>query len=311
MKVFVIVVTYNAMKWVDCCFGSLRESEVPCVPVVIDNLSKDETVSYIREHYPEAHIIINEENKGFGHANNQGIEWAYKEGATHFFLLNQDAWIEPDTIGKLVRIQDEHKISIVSPAHLNGLGDGLDLGFKKYLSEDKDACAEIVNDMVLNNPNELYIVQKINAAAWMIDRQTIENIGGFDPIFFLYGEDNNYLQRIHYHGYKLAFVPDSIIHHDRIVHGDAKAYKKFELRNGLVGSYTDINIGLLAITKRRIYWHLMTIYLFLKFLFTFHIKDSFEVISSFVDYLKAWPVILKSRKINKQKGNNWLKLEKE
>lgn len=310
MNVYVIIVTYNAMKWVDCCLGSLRKSDVPCVPVVIDNLSGDETVSYIREHYPEAHIIENKKNKGFGQANNQGIEWAYKEGATHFFLLNQDAWIEPDTIGKLVRIQDVHRINIVSPVHLNGLGDGLDYGFKRYLSEDKDACAEIVNDMVLKNQNEFYVVKKINAAAWMIDRQTIENIGGFDPIFFLYGEDNNYLERIHYHGCKLAFVPDSIIYHDRIVHGDAKAYNELELRNGLVGSYTNINIALFAITRRRIYWHVKTINLLLKCLFTLRVKDFFAVMSSFVGYLKAWPMILKSRNINKKKGSNWLKLEK-
>jgi len=307
-KVYIIIVTYNAMKWVDCCLGSLRESTVPCIPVVIDNFSKDETVNYVREHYPEAHVIENKVNKGFGQANNQGIEWAYQQGGDYFFLLNQDAWVKPDTIGKLIHVQEKYNMGVVSPVHLNGKGDGLDINFKNYIAIENTSTAEIMNDLIIGKPKEMYVVQRINAAAWMISRKVIEQIGGFDPIFFLYGEDDNYIQRIHFHGYKLAFVPNSFIHHDRLIHGDVKAFKKLELRNWLVGSYTNINISLFAITKRRIYWHLRTVYLFLKFLLCFHVKDSFAVICSYVDYLKAWPQILQSRSKNKQKGSNWLKL---
>ncbi len=83
-KVFVVVVTYNAMKVVDRCFESLRQNAIPCFPVVVDNLSKDVTVKYIREHFPEVHLIANNENCGLGQVNNQGIEWAYRLGATLF-----------------------------------------------------------------------------------------------------------------------------------------------------------------------------------------------------------------------------------
>ena len=83
LNVYCIIVTYNAMKWLDKCLGSLRESTIPIHPVIIDN-SSDETVEYISTNYPEVHIIINDINRGFGQANNQGIEYAYKQGATHF-----------------------------------------------------------------------------------------------------------------------------------------------------------------------------------------------------------------------------------
>lgn len=73
------------MKWIDRCLSSLKSSTVPILTVVIDNCSSDSTIDYIKKNYPEVHLIINSQNKGFGQANNQGIEWAYKHGASHFF----------------------------------------------------------------------------------------------------------------------------------------------------------------------------------------------------------------------------------
>lgn len=305
-NVYIIIVAYNAMRWVDKCLSSLEGSTVKVKVVVVDNCSKDETVGYIKKNYSHVKIIVNSINVGFGQANNQGIEYAYTNGATHFFLLNQDAWILPDTIEKLITIQSKYHLGIVSPIHLNGEGEDIDINFKRYITNDIKFDGEIIKDMLLNKTQDHYIVQRINAAAWIISRDIIENIGGFDPVFFLYGEDDNYLQRLHYHGYKIAFIPDSFIHHDRLIHGDAKTFKKLELRNWLVGSYTNINISLFAFTKRRFYWHLMTVCLFFKYLFSLKIKNSIGVVGSFVDYLKAWPQIIRSRKVNKQKGAHWL-----
>lgn len=308
IKVYCIIVTYNAMKWVDKCLGSLRQSSVPVIPVIIDNCSKDETVSYVEKNYPEVHLIVNKENKGFGQANNQGIEWAYKEGATHFFLLNQDAWVQSNTIERIIEIQEKHQLAIVSPVHLNGKGDEVDFNFRAYVTADKNLNTVFFRDAILGQFKEYYVVARINAAAWMISRKTIEEIGGFDPVFFLYGEDDNYLQRLHYHGFQLAFVPDSFVYHDRIIHGDAKAFNKLELRNWLVGSYTNINIPLYTINKRRVYWHVKTFWLFAKYLFTFRFKAAFAVCGSFFSYISAWPQIVRSRKNNKKMGANWLKL---
>ena len=64
-KIYVIIVTYNAMQWMDRCLGSLRLSSVPLTPVVIDNGSTDETVAYIRTHFPEAVLLPQEQNLGF------------------------------------------------------------------------------------------------------------------------------------------------------------------------------------------------------------------------------------------------------
>jgi len=171
IKVYCIIVTYNAMRWVDKCLGSLRESSVPVNTVIIDNCSKDETVSYIERNYPEVHVISNKNNMGFGQANNQGIEWAYKNEATHFFLLNQDAWVQSETIETIVEKQEKYQLGIVSPVHLNGKGDEVDFNFNAYVTADKQFNGFFFRDAILGQFREYYIVPRINAAAWMISRK--------------------------------------------------------------------------------------------------------------------------------------------
>lgn len=240
-KVYVIIVTYNAMKWVDKCFTSLRDSTVKVYPVVIDNLSKDETVGYIKEHYPEVHIIENKENRGFGQANNQGIEYAYKQGATHLFLLNQDAWVNSDSIEKMVEIQDKYDLSVVSPIHLNGKGENLDFGFYRMAMVDAWQN-KFLADISKNELKDYYIVGRINAAAWMLKRSTVEKLGGFNPLFFHYGEDVNYLYRMMYHKEQLAFVPTAFVCHDRERVGNQKMFEKRATISYLLNGYANINV---------------------------------------------------------------------
>ena len=91
MKLFVIIVTYKGKQWYDRCFTSLRESTLPVQTIVVDNASNDGSVEYIKEHYPEIHLIESEENLGFGKGNNLAIRYAYEHGCDYVFLLNQDA----------------------------------------------------------------------------------------------------------------------------------------------------------------------------------------------------------------------------
>lgn len=307
-KVYIIIVTYNAMKWVDRCLGSLRESEVPCVPVIVDNLSKDETVFYIRERYPEVHLIVNNENRGFGQANNQGIEWAYTQGASHFFLLNQDAWVHPDTIGKLLEVQDRFGLAVVSPVHLNGLGDKMDSPFFSYVVT-KQKNITFVSDLVTGSIKPYYEVAFVNAAAWMISRRCIEKIGGFDPIFFIYAEDSNYISRLRYHKEILAIAPSSFIHHDRGIHGDSQVYNKRAVVSRLLNTYTNINEPCFHPCWKRLKLHLWHFKNALLALLKLRFSEFNNVIQGYVLYFRAMPNVKKSREQNKKIGLNWLQTQ--
>ena len=72
----VIIVTYNAMKWVDRCFDSLIDSTYPNDVFVVDNGSTDGTQDYIKSKYPNVIFVQSGENLGFGKANNLGFKYA-------------------------------------------------------------------------------------------------------------------------------------------------------------------------------------------------------------------------------------------
>ena len=132
-KIYIIIVTYNAMKWAERCFSSLKISSFPVNTIVIDNGSTDGTQDFIKANFPEIDFIESEKNLGFGLGNNLGIEKAYKNGADFIYLMNQDVWIFEGSIQKLLEAYQKHpkkeEIGILSPMHLDGSEKKLDLFF--------------------------------------------------------------------------------------------------------------------------------------------------------------------------------------
>jgi GT2 family glycosyltransferase len=132
-----------------------------------------------------------------------------------FFLLNQDARVEPDTIEKLVTHQQKNvEYGVLNPIHLNGQGNALDFNFSNYVVPSK--CPGLYSDFCLNSIKDIiYKADFVNAAAWLLSRDCIEKVGGFSPSFFQYGDDDNYIHRVHYFGFKVGVYPLSKIFHDR------------------------------------------------------------------------------------------------
>lgn len=217
MIVATVIVIYNGMQrnWIQRCFDSLLASELPTEIIAIDNASKDGSVPFIQENYPTVKLFESGENLGFGGANNLGIKHAVEAGADYVFLLNQDARIEPDVLPKLVHgFSISTGYGIISPLHLNGRGDALDLSFSKSIAPH--LCAGLYSDFVLGQPQDkVYEAEFICAAAWLISKECLEKVGGFSPTFFHYSEDDNYIHRLHYKGLKIGVYPFAKIMHDR------------------------------------------------------------------------------------------------
>ena len=218
MKVCVIIVTHNPRQWLQTCLKSIRSSHFELTPILVDNHSTDGSTEIIKKNYPEFHLIELQKNKGFAHANNIGLKKALKEDFDYFFLLNQDAWIEPDTITKLVDTAENHpEYGVLSPIHFNGSGNLLDWNFTRWISNPDDEGRDYYSDLIREkNLKPVYKINFVNAAAWLISRECLNRVGFFDDqLFRHYDEDRNYLQRVQYHHLKTGIVPGSIIYHDR------------------------------------------------------------------------------------------------
>ncbi|RZJ74818.1 MAG: glycosyltransferase family 2 protein [Flavobacterium sp.] len=204
-SVFVVIVTYNGAVWLDRNLSSLRQSDYPVTTIAVDNNSADASIE-ILEKYSEADVIKSGENLGFGKANNIGITKALEQGADYVFLLNQDAWVFPNTISSLVgKMENNQNFGIVSPMHYVADELTLDENFKTYYSRRTGL------------DGNLAIVPFVNAAAWMVSRQCFEKVGMFEPYFSHYGEDRNYCERVTYHKLKIGIDEDSRIVHDRTI----------------------------------------------------------------------------------------------
>lgn len=240
MEVFVVIVTFNGMKWHDRCFSSLRRSTMPVQVIVVDNGSSDGTVEFIKERYPEIHLMDNHENLGFGKANNFGIRYALDHGADYVFLLNQDAWIESETLENLVKIHQNHpEYGILSPLHLTVDKQHIEQLLLYRIADGRTTDPTLINDLYFGTLKEVYETKYVNAAAWLLPRKTLETVGGFDPLFFIYGEDDNYINRVLYHGMQIGICPKITIVHDARL--ERPLYDSREHEVLMMIDFTDVN----------------------------------------------------------------------
>ena len=240
MKILVIVVTFNGLKWLDRCLGSVRASEVPADLYVWDNDSADGSADWVQGHFPEAKLVRSADNLGFAEANNMGMRYALDKGYDYVYLLNQDAWIEPSTLGTLIATSEAHpEYAVLSPLQMTDGFTGLDAQFGKILrSAQNDFC----HPEEAEGQRRISPVRRVMAAHWLVPRKALEAIGLFDALFPLYGNDDNWCDRARYHGFKIGIVPQARAVHDRVSREEPK--EKIIFRNYYMGSLVrlcDIN----------------------------------------------------------------------
>lgn len=213
--VYSVVVTYNGSKWIEKCLDSLIISTVKTEIIVVDNNSSDNTLKLIQEHYPKVTIIESINNLGFGKANNIGLRIALQNKADYVLLLNQDSWINPDSLEKILeQFVLNPGFGIIAPMNMNTDGSCLETGFQSELSYEN--CPEFTSDAYLTKKKELYQIKNyINASCWLLSRSCLVSVGGFDPLFSHYGEDINYCMRAHYHGFKVGLSTLTRSYHAR------------------------------------------------------------------------------------------------
>lgn len=300
MKIYAIIVTYNAMRrsWIDRCMQSLQDSTVPVTALVVDNLSTDGTRKYVPVHYPDAIWMPQQRNLGFGQANNIGIRYALEHNADYVLLLNQDASIAPRAIEKMLAVSDGQ--SLLSPLHLNGDGTRIDELFRDSLRLSRN----LLNDdlLIRHTLAPCYESWEICAACWLMPIELIKRIGGFNPLFYHYGEDNNYFHRLLYHGIRTLLVPDTYMYHDRQSYGDIKTFNNKRLRRDMLLEACNINQGLVRCIMR---W----LKIFVR-CYTTDIRNNQYKVGAFTLemfwFMRHFYKILNSRRNERKQGENWL-----
>ena len=203
MTFSVIIPLYNKAPYVGKTVESvLHQTFGDYELIIIDNGSTDGTADYIESHYPSVHLVRSEENLGFARANDLGFMKALEGGYDFVYLLNQDAWVLPDTFSKLMNAFDSGNRGLLSPLQMQPDLTTPDKRFKRHYHGPLA-------------PSDVFPVRFVMAAHWMISSDCLRKTGLFSPAFSHYGEDNNYCDRVRFHGFGTGVLPSAVGVHDR------------------------------------------------------------------------------------------------
>jgi hypothetical protein len=223
--VSVVVVTWNALPWIEQCLESVRGRDV----IVVDHGSTDGTVELVRERFPQARVI-EQENRGMGGGNNTGMRAAE---ARYFFLLNSDAWVVGDGLDRLVEFADAHPDAAVVGPRLRNVDGSLQRSVRgeptlwrlatEYLFIRKLAPrSRRLNPLYAGgfDHDEVTEAEWLFGPALLVRREAADAVGLFDEDFFMFSEEVDWMTRFRRAGWKVLFFPGAeVVHVGGASHG--------------------------------------------------------------------------------------------
>ena len=223
----IIIVNYNVKEFVKNLLYSLEKAlrNFSAEIIIVDNASSDGSVDDIKNKFPNVTLIANEKNVGFGKANNQGLEIAQGK---YIVLLNPDTIVREDTFTKLIEFMEENTdAGMVTCKVLNPDGT-LQLACRRSYPGPWVSFTKVTGLSKLFPKSKLFArynltyldedkvseVDAVSGSFMMFKKEVYEKVGGFDPRFFMYGEDLDLCYRVKSSGYKVYYVPvTEIIHY--------------------------------------------------------------------------------------------------
>ncbi len=217
MKLSVVIVNYNVRELLSECIKSVNTAltGIDGDIYVVDNNSSDGSVAYIRDHFPDVHVIANSDNQGFAYANNQAIR---QTNSDYVLLLNPDTVVFEGTLRGCVDFMDAHpqcggvgvrmltREGTVAPESRRAIPTPW-VAFLKMLGFTRKYY---MSHLPWDKPGQIEV---ISGAFCMLRHKALDQIGLLDEDFFMYGEDIDLSYRLLKGGWENWFLPYDIIHY--------------------------------------------------------------------------------------------------
>jgi GT2 family glycosyltransferase len=287
-KVTVVIPNWNTQRWLTGCLGGLRDQRYRDFQVIlVDNGSTDNSLAFVRQHYPEVQILAFGENRGFASAVNAGIQ---QSDSKYVALLNVDTVPQPNWLGSLVKTMEG------SPPEVGCLGS-------KMLAMDNPGLIDDAGNTLswygaarkrgMGQPVEAYPeIEEIfsaSAGAALYRHTFLEEVGGFDENFDSYLEDIDLGLRGRLLGYRYLYVPSAEVLHK--VHGAGLARSRYVYlvtRNRLALLLKNIPLALLLKHSGTLVYG--------QFYFFLVYKRPLHSLAGIVSFLLALPRISRQRR---------------
>jgi len=226
LQLSVIIVNYNVKLFLEQCLCSVQKAitGLQAEVIVVDNNSTDNSMGYLQPKFPWVRFIANTENTGFGKANNQALATANGDS---ILFLNPDTLVPEDCFHQCLAFMQEHPAAgAIGIKMLDGSG--------YFLPESKRAFpSPLTSFFKLTGMSSIFPKSKLFAryhlghlsknencevdvlagAFMLLRKRVLDQTGGFDEQFFMYGEDVDLSYRVQISGWKnYYFAGSSIIH---------------------------------------------------------------------------------------------------
>lgn len=214
--VSIIIVNWNGLRWLPECFSSLYSQAYKNFEIIfVDNASHDESVVWVKKHFPKTKIIINKENLGFAEANNVGYRKAKGE---YVLFLNNDTRVTRCFLTELLDVFKndpsiggaQSKILLMDHpdthdsvgAYMTPTGFLYHLGFGKKDDSMYDKEIELYTAKGACMIFKTTVLKKVEFEGWVLD-----------PDYFAYFEESDMCHRIWLSGSRIVYAYKSVIYH--------------------------------------------------------------------------------------------------
>jgi N-acetylglucosaminyl-diphospho-decaprenol L-rhamnosyltransferase len=227
----VVVVTYDALPWIERCLDSVRGVET----VVVDHGSTDGTVDLVRERYPDVRLV-EAENRGLAAGWNRGIRETQSQ---YVLLLNADAWLAGGALERLLDFADARpRAAVVGPRLRNPDGTlqrsvrGFPTVWRlatEYLFLRKLAPGTSAFNAFYAggfDHDEVRVVEVVMGACMLVRRAAVEQVGECDEDYFLFSEETDWCYRFREAGWEVVFFPGAECTHVRGASHSGRLYRE-------------------------------------------------------------------------------------
>jgi len=212
--VSVIILNYNGREHLEKCLSSLQDLEFPKEQleiIVVDNGSTDDSVQFIESRFKNIHLIVSKVNLGFSKGANLG---ASKARGEYVAFLNNDMRVDPKWLKLLVEAAGTGKgVACVGSTILNWNGTQVDVKGRRgdafCLAYSPSQVSEAPEPAAKGYSNAFFV----SGGAALVQRRVFQELGGFDPDFFLYQEDVDLGWRLWLRGYECVLASESVVYH--------------------------------------------------------------------------------------------------
>lgn len=213
----VVILNWNGQKFLEKFLPSLIKYSQGARIIVADNLSSDDSISFLKNTYPQVELILNKQNGGFA----KGYNDAFKQiDAKYYLLINSDVEVSENWLEPLFEAIQKENVAAVQPKilayhnkthfeHAGAVGGFLDRNLYPFCrGRILDACEEDLGQY--DGEAEVFWT---TGACMLIRSEIYDELGGFDEDFFAHMEEIDLCWRIKRLGYRLLAVPQSKVYH--------------------------------------------------------------------------------------------------